>query len=292
MNPILKFDRLRSALFSFLEKRSRTTLFVWSLGLTALTGSLDFFTGGYSFILFYIIPLFLAAWFVSSAAGGIICVVSFATSLLANPYRYVLHHYAHPSFYYWDLSFEFTYLLLLSLMFSTLKSQFNAEREMSRIDPLTNALNRRGLLELVNYEIAQCSRHARALSLAFIDLDNFKTVNDQQGHAEGDRVLCAVVASLRETLRHSDTIARVGGDEFVVMLPEIDAKATAELIHKVQTLLLLAMKKNAWPVTFSIGLLTHLHPQDSAEELIEQVDKLMYAIKSQNKNGIQHQIVP
>jgi len=248
-------------------------------------------SGGYSFILFYIIPIFLAAWFSGRTAGSLTCVASFVTSLIANPYRYVIHHYAHPSFYYWDLSLEFAYLLLVRLMFSTLKSQFDTEREMSRIDPLTNALNRRGLLELITYETAQCSRHDRPLSLAFLDLDNFKTVNDQRGHDEGDKVLCTVVASLKKTLRQTDTIARVGGDEFVVMLPETDAETTGELIHKVQAHLQIAMKQHGWPVTFSIGIITYVTPQCSAEELIHQADLLMYSIKNNSKNGILHRVI-
>ncbi|WP_020677787.1 GGDEF domain-containing protein [Geopsychrobacter electrodiphilus] len=292
MRLFLKFDEIRDALFTYLERRSKTTLFSWSLGLTALTGTLDYFTGGYSFILFYLIPIFLGSWFINRTAGTLICIVSFGSSLLVNPLRYVLHHYTHPSFYYWDISLEFIYLLLLSLMFSTLRAQFNTEREMSRIDHLTRALNRRGLLELVTYEMAQCSRHNRELSMAFLDLDNFKTINDQRGHAEGDRVLCAVVSTLRKTLRQADTIARVGGDEFVVMLPQTDAEAAGELLRKVQKQLLISMENQDWPVTFSIGLITYVTPQGTAEELIARVDQLMYSIKNRNKNGLLHRVVP
>jgi diguanylate cyclase (GGDEF)-like protein len=291
MTLLKKFDSIRNALFNHLDRLSGPMLLCLSFGLVVLTGIIDFFTGGYSFILFYLFPIFLASWFIDRTAGGLVCIGSFAASLLANPYRYIMRHYAHPSFYYWDLTLEFTYLILLSLMFSALRTQFNTEREMSRVDPLTRALNRRGLLELLTYEIAQCSRHNRSLSLAFLDLDNFKTINDQSGHAEGDKVLCAVVASLHETLRHTDTIARVGGDEFVMMLPGSDAETTGEFINKIQEHLLLTMKTHHWPVTFSIGLITYVNPQGSAEELIHQVDKLMYSIKNQNKNGVLHQVV-
>jgi diguanylate cyclase (GGDEF)-like protein len=253
-------------------------------------GLLDYATGNYSSVLFYLIPIFIAAWFVGSSAGVSVCIGSFFSSLLANPYRYVLRHYSHPTYYYWDLFLEFIYLFLMSLMFSALKARFNAEREMARVDPLTGALNRRALLELATYEIAQCSRHLRPLSIAFIDLDNFKTVNDKMGHAEGDKVLCEVVASFVETLRKADTVARVGGDEFVVMLPETDDKSAADAIRKVRERLLTSMTRNGWPVTFSIGLITHETPPDSAEEMINQVDHLMYSIKSTNKNDILHQV--
>jgi hypothetical protein len=137
MNPFLKFGRIYSDLIDSLERRSRKTVFVWILGLTALTGGIDYATGDYSFTIFYLIPIFLAAWFVSSLAGVTVCIGSFLSILLANPYRYVLRHYSHPSFYYWDLFLEFVYLIMMSLMFSALKARFDAEREMSRIDSLT-----------------------------------------------------------------------------------------------------------------------------------------------------------
>ncbi len=235
-------------------------------------------------------PDYAAAWFVGSVAGVTACIGSFISSLLANPYRFVLRPYSNPTYYYWDLFLEFIYLLMMSLMFSALKARFNAEREMARIDSLTGALNRRALLELATYEIAQCSRHLRPLSIAFIDLDNFKTVNDQMGHAEGDKVLCEVAASTGKTLRKVDTIARVGGDEFVVMLPETDDKSAADAIGKVRKNLLASMARNGWPVTFSVGLITHETPPDSAEDMICQVDRLMYSIKNTHKNDILHHV--
>ncbi len=290
MSIFLKFNRIHGSLFDSLDQQSRKSLFVWSLGLLALMGVLDSVTGNYSFTLFYLIPIFLAAWFVGSSAGVSVCIGSFFSSLVANPYRYVLRNYSHPTYYYWDLFLEFTYLLLMSLMFSALKERFNLEREMSRVDPLTGALNRRALLELATYEIAQCSRHFRSLNIAFIDLDNFKAVNDQMGHAEGDKVLCQVVSTLEETLRKADTIARVGGDEFVIMLPETDEESAGGVMAKVRENLLASMARNGWPVTFSIGFITFEKPPATAEEMIAQSDRLMYSIKNSKKNDIFHHV--
>jgi diguanylate cyclase (GGDEF)-like protein len=285
-----KFNMIHSTLFDSLEQRSRKSLFAWSLGLLVLMGALDSVTGNYSFTLFYLIPIFFAAWFVGSLAGVSVCIGSFFSSLLANPYRYVLRHYSHPTYYYWDLFLEFTYLLLMSLMFSALKERFNLEREMSRVDPLTGALNRRALMELATYEIAQCSRHLRSLNIAFIDLDNFKLVNDRMGHAEGDKVLCEVVAAFGEILRKTDVIARVGGDEFVIMLPETDEESAGAVIRKVRENLLASMARNGWPVTFSIGFITYESPSCPVEEMIAKADRLMYSIKNTHKNDIIHHV--
>ena len=290
MNIFLKFSRLQSKLFDLFERQSRKTILAWCFGLLVLLGELDFVTGDYSFTLFYLIPIFLAAWFLGNLAGITVCIGSIISGLFANPNRFVLRPYSNPTYYYWDLFLEFIYLILMSSMFSSLKGRFNAEREMARVDPLTGALNRRALLELATYEIAQCSRHFRPLSIAFVDLDNFKTVNDKMGHAEGDKVLCEVVITFGETLRKADTVARVGGDEFVVMLPETDEKSAADTIRKVRESLLASMTRNGWPVTFSIGLITHETAPNSAEEMVDQADHLMYSIKNSNKNDILHNV--
>ncbi|MDA8414121.1 MAG: GGDEF domain-containing protein [Desulfobacteraceae bacterium] len=286
MDVLPLFGRIRIKIFDVIEQQSRITRFALSLGLTALLGVIDYSTGDYSFTIFYLIPIFFAAWFVGNTAGLAVCISSFISSIVTNPDRFMIRNYSVLSKYYWDISLEFFYFILMSLMFSSLKAQFNAERELSRIDHLTNALNRRALCEVLDYEIARNTRHGSPMSIAFIDLDNFKTVNDKMGHAEGDKVLCEVVAAMRGTLRKADTIARVGGDEFVVLLPETGEESAAVVIRKVRDTMLASMARNGWPVTFSIGLVTHEATPESAEEMINQADLLMYSIKGSNKNDI------
>ena len=279
------FSNLRIRFFAAIERRSKRTLFVWSLGLVAVMGGIDYATGNYSLIIFYLIPIFLAAWFVSSSAGATVSVCSFISSIVTNPGRDV-----HVSTFYWDVFLEFVYLVLMSLMFSSLRAQFNAVCELSRVDPLTGVLNRRALCEVADYEIARGSLDFRPMSMAFIDLDNFKAVNDSMGHAEGDRVLAEVVNTMRKNVRKVDTIARVGGDEFVVMLPETGEEPAGVVMRKLREELLDAMTRNGWPVTFSIGLITHEIIPESAEDMISQSDLLMYTIKNSNKNAIFHRI--
>jgi len=285
MNIHQLFSSLRIRLFTAIERRSRRTIFVWSLGLVAVMGGIDYATGNYSLIIFYMVPIFFAAWFVSSSAGATVSVCSFISSIVTNPGRDV-----HVSTFYWDVILEFVYLVLMSLLFSSLSAQFNAVCELSRVDPLTGTLNRRALCEVADYEIARSSRDFRPMSMAFIDLDNFKAVNDSMGHAEGDRVLTEVVNTMREKLRKADTIARVGGDEFVVMLPETGEESAGIVMQKLRDDLLDSMTQNDWPVTFSIGLITHETVPESAEEMISQADQLMYSIKNTNKNAILHRV--
>ncbi len=284
------YTKIHDRIFHFLEQQPKGTLFILSLLLVALLGWVDYITGDYSFILFYLIPVFLAAWFVGTWSGILVCLVSGFASFAANPTRYnfeVTHHFI---FRYWDFSLEVIYLLLLSLMFTTLRNKLDHEKFMARTDSLTSALNRRSLYELADYEIEKCRRHNRQMSIAYIDLDNFKMVNDRYGHQTGDELLCEVVGTLRLNLRKSDVVARLGGDEFVVLLPETTASAALFVMQKLNEQLVAVMGKNGWPVTFSIGLLTYETPPDSVEEMISRVDNLMYTVKSRGKDDILHEV--
>ena len=95
-------------------------------------------------------------------------------------------------------------------------------RASSRSDPLTGVANSRVFLELLKREIARARRYKRPLTLAYLDLDNFKSVNDILGHAMGDKVLQTVVSTVNANIRVTDVVGRLGGDEFVLLLPETD----------------------------------------------------------------------
>jgi diguanylate cyclase (GGDEF)-like protein len=127
-----------------------------------------------------------------------------------------------------------------------------------------------------------------SLSCLFIDLDNFKAVNDRFGHHTGDQVLRTVVDHTRNHLRKIDVIARIGGDEFVLLLPETGRESAQAVVSKLQEVLLEAMALNSWPITFSIGVLTCNIAPHSTDELLKMTDKLMYEVKCSSKNDIRH----
>ena len=127
------------------------------------------------------------------------------------------------------------------------------------------------------------------ISLAYIDLDNFKLVNDTEGHSEGDRVLRTVAGILKERSREIDSAARLGGDEFAVLLVEADAQAAIAFVTMLQERLQSGMTAEGWPVTFSIGVVTFRSPADPVDEVIRCADRLMYEVKRRSKNAIMHQ---
>jgi diguanylate cyclase (GGDEF)-like protein len=118
-----------------------------------------------------------------------------------------------------------------------------------------------------------------------MDLDQFKAVNDSLGHAVGDRLLCVVAEALKAHSRAADTVARMGGDEFAVLLPETNLEGAKAFLEGLRARLLQAMRANRWPVTFSIGSVTFSRAVP-AEEMIRRADVLMYAVKQRKKDAI------
>ena len=174
----------------------------------------------------------------------------------------------------------------LSQSESRLKSLLAKEHELARIDPLTTVPNRRAFYEALDKELARSLRYRRPFTIAYVDLDNFKKVNDSLGHAVGDELLVEVAAGLRSNLRVSDYVGRLGGDEFALLLPETDATAAKLVLCKLRLRLLEEMKAHCWQVTFSIGAATFLDPPNSLDAIIRMADETMYAVKAHGKDNV------
>ena len=163
---------------------------------------------------------------------------------------------------------------------------------LSRRDPLTNALNNRGFVELAEREIYRATRSGHALTIAFMDVDNFKTINDTFGHSAGDILLATIVESLHLHTRKSDLIGRLGGDEFAILLPDTGQDAARVIVAKNREILMKEAGKLNFPVTFSLGVLTCIQPPESVDTMIGMADKLMYKVKTSSKNDIVFSLYP
>lgn len=257
--------------------------------LIVLLGLIDYRTGDFSLTVFYILPVFIGGWFVNRRTGLIFSLCSGVAIVIARklPEIQTIHTNTN-SIVIWNTTMEVCFLILMNYMFCLIKRELEIEKMLARTDHLTGALNRRSYLELTEYEIKQSRRHHRPLTITYIDLDNFKEVNDQLGHHSGDLLLTTVVKILQENIRNTDLVARIGGDEFSLLFPETDALAANELLIKLQSRLLGAMQVNGWSVTFSIGAVTYLTPPVSVESMLKEADARMYEVKQAGKNMVSH----
>lgn len=172
-----------------------------------------------------------------------------------------------------------------------LRLSLNKEKQLARIDALTGAHNRRAFYEMMQRERNRAHRHKRPLTVAYIDLDNFKEVNDSFGHHAGDSVLIAVAEVMARNLRQADFVARLGGDEFAIVLPESGPEQARPVITKIHMRLMDSMKENGLPVTFSIGAVSFLTFLGSVEEMLQKADELMYFVKSHGKSNVRYETV-
>ncbi|MDD5274370.1 MAG: GGDEF domain-containing protein, partial [Methylovulum sp.] len=251
-------------------------------------GIADFMTGSeLSFSLFYLLPIVLVTWFSGRSFGLAISVIAAITWLVAD--TLAGHIYSHAIISYWNALMRLGFFVVVTLLLPALKA-LEHERENARVDYLTGAVNRRAFFELAETELNRSQRYKYPFTIAFIDLDGFKIVNDHYGHNTGDHLLCAVVKRANGQLRKSDCIARLGGDEFILLLPQTDLVAAQMTVSRIQSALLDEMKHHGWPVTFSIGFLTYRQGSITAEELIDRADNLMYTVKKNGKNAIASEV--
>ncbi len=180
---------------------------------------------------------------------------------------------------------------LVVVLVARLKTAFERESALARVDALTQLPNRRDFHETAAAEIARARRYGHPLTLIFLDLDNFKSVNDLDGHDAGDRVLRSVGETLRKNIRSMDVPARIGGDEFVILLPETGRDAAAEIAAKLQQKLAHAMLVDGWPVTGSFGVATFIKAPTCVDELLKRSDLLLYGAKQKGKNMICHEVI-
>jgi diguanylate cyclase (GGDEF)-like protein len=250
-----------------------------------MVATLDYASGPlFSLSVLYCLPVSLAAWRLGRNSGLMASVCSAIALIILNP-RQVFTD-AATLVMLWNFVIVACLFSLIAVLVAEVNRLLEKERMLARTDFLTGTHNRMAFMTEVDQEILRALRHGQSLSLIYIDLDEFKAVNDRLGHREGDRLLQAVGHTLLDTVRGIDSVARLGGDEFVVLLPNADSEAAAIVGPRLRKALLDRMREDLWPVTFSIGVLTCPVPPSSAEQLIHRADELMYRAKQGGKDRL------
>ena len=251
----------------------------------AVVGVIDYLTG-YEMRVFplYFVPVGLGAWWVGRDAGLSLSVAGIVAWELSN--RLAGMRYSSLFFDVWNVTVQFAALVAFALLLTALRARMIREQMFSRTDGMTGLANSLAFYERAGLEIERARRYGRSVALAYIDLDNFKQINDRLGHQEGDQVLIAAASAMRRSCRQSDLAARMGGDEFVLLLPEIDREALSVLMTRLQKNLLDAMKARGWPVTASIGAVCFVDPPAKIDRLVASADALMFQVKKKGKNSV------
>lgn len=266
----------------FIAKAPPTRLGVICVVLVGVLGALDHVSGyELSFSIFYLIPVSIASWYIDRRSGVALCVLS-AVAWLAVDLTSG-HQYSHALIPFWNAAVRFGFFVLVAHLLTTLHVHLRIERELARLDPLTGAMAGRAFRESAGERIRLAARSGRPLVLAYVDLDDFKTVNDTRGHGEGDRALKAVAETLISAVRRTDLVGRLGGDEFAILLPDTDEAGARGVLDKLREQLEQTADTGGWPIGFSIGSAVFTVPPKDPEEAIARADALMYRGKKSGK---------
>lgn len=251
-------------------------LWVIALLLFALFGWLDATTGSeYRVFALYLLPICLISWGRGSIEGTSAALFGVAIWLWAN----LDQSPARPTVVLWNALEALIGSLLVGFLVGRLRDTVRQLRRLASTDPLTGIANRRAFEAALVSEVNRTRRFHRPLSLIFLDIDNFKKVNDAMGHAAGDQVLQQVAAVLQRTCRRTDTCARLGGDEFAILLPETSAAGACELRTALRTALLDSLRAFP-PAGVSIGIQSLDDSHGDFRDLLQAADAAMYLEKA------------
>lgn len=265
-------------------------LLACGLLMVATIAWLDTVTGNVQLGIFYLLPVVLVAWCARSTAYGLVVAVASATVWPADA---LLSHSQPVSLLVacWNGAARLALFCVVLWLLARVRVLLGALNELALTDELTGLANLRAFRDIATREVERCRRYDHPLSLAYVDVDDLKAINDGRGHAEGDRVLRALSAVLVANMRSVDTIARIGGDEFVVLMPETSAAAALPLASRVLAALPRDVTVAERGLTCSIGLVTFGRAPGSVRELVGAADGLMYEAKAKGKNALLQRIV-
>jgi diguanylate cyclase (GGDEF)-like protein len=272
-------------IFEALERKN--PIFWGAIGIVfvGLLGLLDYLTGNdILFSLFYFVPIVLVTLAVSLKFGLFVSFLSAITLLIAEVTTG--YSYSHPIIFLLNTLIRTVFYAFVAYLVSALYKLQKEERLAARTDFVTGAVNARYFNELLQMEVERIRRYPHPITVVFIDIDNFKLVNDLFGHKMGDEVLRCIASELKSQLRSTDCIARLGGDEFALLLPSARQTDAEVAISKVHNHLRAEMKRRNLPITFSMGAVTCAVPPYSAEQIINMADELMYEVKNSTKDDV------
>jgi diguanylate cyclase (GGDEF)-like protein len=307
-------------LLGYFNKQDISFFILLGVFFSILIGIIDYVTLDFFVFEFYLLPVALAVWFSGRNVGIFVAFVSVSAEIILD--IITSFHHSHPWVHYSNFLLNFSFFMVIIYLLVFLKKtlenlktvtevekiinkQLRSEveqrkrleaeiiktqeelRRLSITDSLTGLYNRRGFLSLAEQQIKVAKRNRQDIGLIFADLDNLKWINDNLGHKEGDSVLVEVANILKESFRESDVIARIGGDEFVVIAiqarKDSDNVITARLQKNLDRRNTKAVRN--YKLSLSIGVVYYdtVQPR-TIDELLSAADKLMFEQKQAKRS--------
>lgn len=268
-----------------LSRLSPRLVLIWSCLAVFVVEGIDYVTGyEVSLSLLYLAPIGLAAWYAGRRPGYAVAALSCLAWYVAD--RAAGGEYSSPVIPVWNAIVRLALFLIVAHLLAALRTSLRRQQHLARTDGLTGLYLRRPFEERFLHDLALAGRREVPLSLAYLDVDDFKAINDTHGHAAGDRVLSVLGEVLNRSVRESDTAARLGGDEFALLLPDTDERAARQAIASIRQELERALTETGLHATCSIGVVTFLDPAISFEEAMAAADVLMYRVKNRGKGSV------
>ncbi|MBD3320473.1 MAG: diguanylate cyclase [Chitinivibrionales bacterium] len=268
---------------------SRVIMTIATFILIIILGFVDYLTGyEFDFSLFYLVPVLMIAWFIGRWQGLVVSAFSAIVWLVADSASG--HSYSGIGFSFWNFVTRLVFFSLASLLLSALRNSLEKEDDLSRSDALTGITNGIGFSEQAADEINRARRFRSPLTIAYMAISNLKSVNESMGHSTGNAVLRRVAQTISRNMRSVDTVSRIGGDEFAILLPQTGPEQARSAIAKLHKNCMNAIEQEKWPVTFSIGVVTFFSAPTTIDEMIRMADGLMYTAKEEGANVIKYRV--
>jgi diguanylate cyclase (GGDEF)-like protein len=231
----------------------------------------------------YIIPVLLVTW-----TDGLLWGIVFGVASIFMREAVAWDQMPATTALAWRIGNAAAYVAVVVIAMTGLEKLRRSQAQLARLvtqDALTNVLNARAFSERLGQELERNRRYPRPLALMYMDLDNFKIINDTHGHQTGDAVLRLVADAMRTSVRTADVLGRLGGDEFAVLMPETDAQladgAATRLVASLRNVF-----KGTPNVTASIGVVACTATDASTDDLLRRADQAMYDAKKAGKDRV------
>jgi len=270
--------------------RNKSAMVVLAVATVAVVAYLDNISGAeVSIAALYLLPVSVIAWYIGRTGGHVAVAVAGVAQILAD----VLEVPSLPPVVIaWDAITVVVMSLVVVEVLSRLHAAFDAEHDLARTDSLSGLPNARSFDEFATIELERSRRYKRTFTLAVLDLDHFKEVNDTLGHAMGDRLIKDVATALRSNLRRVDVVARLGGDEFTLLLPETDAMQAVVALSHIRRAMRDLTANYGSEVKASIGAVTFTTAPETVGDMVRLADTAMYRAKAAGRDRIEAITLP